>query len=132
MLCVNKPDHMVHNQKVPDADSGITCLDDFPAVARLAERQQFLIKWYYGVGIAPFFLVVVIGLRFFHDSVSRIFDALVFISLAWAMAVAGYTFYLLFWLKCPRCNWRFGSGEKCNTCKLPRHRDYSGLFSLKS
>jgi len=108
-----------------DNDKGavcsIACLDDDPAAARLADRQQFLLKWYFAVGIAPLFFVVVIGLRFFSASTSHAFDALIFISLFWAMAVAGYTFYLLFWMKCPRCNWRFGAGEKCSTCKLPRH-----------
>lgn len=123
---------MAHTQNVPEATADMTCLDDAPAAARLAERQQFLKKWYYAVGIAPFFLVVLIIMRFFPDSTSRVLDALVFISLAWAIAVAGYTFYLMFWLKCPRCNWRFGSGEKCSTCKLPRHRESAGPYPAKS
>jgi hypothetical protein len=114
---------------MPDS---ITCLDDVLVAARLAKRQQFLLQWYKAVALAPFALVVFTGLKFFPNSNSRAFDALVFVTLAWAMAVAGYTFYLLFWLKCPKCKYRFGSGEKCQSCNLPRHRASSGIFAANS
>ena len=37
----------------------MTCIDDVPAVARLAARQQFLNKWYRPVALAPFVLVLI-------------------------------------------------------------------------
>lgn len=38
---------------------------------------------------------------------------------------SGGTFYLLFFLKYPRCGWRFGCGAECGSCKLPRHHHYT-------
>jgi hypothetical protein len=101
----------------------ITCLDDVPSSARQAAYQQFLAKWYTAVGLAPFGIVIFIALKWFADSTSRIWDVLVGATLTWAIAIAAYTFYLLFFLKCPRCECRFGSGGACRSCRLPRHRD---------
>ena len=42
------------------------------------------------------------------------FDAL-------AMAIVGYSFFLMFAVRCPACRWRFGMGDKCMNCGLPRH-----------
>jgi len=93
--------------------TNLTCLDDDPSAARLAARQQFLVKWYRAVGLAPFFVAIVITMRFFADSDTRSFGGriawgLVFASLFWTIAIAAYTFYLQWFLKCPRCQWRFG------------------------
>jgi hypothetical protein len=102
----------------------IKSLDDTPRVARLAARQRLLQKWYRPVAIAPFVLVLFISLKFFGDSpATPLWLATLLASLAWAILVAGYTLYLTFFgLRCPNCGWRYGSGEKCNTCGLPRHR----------
>src|ERR1700746_276831 len=104
MVHLDMSDYMAHGHRVTHADAGITCVDDVPSAARLAERQQFLHKWDYAVGSAPLFLVAVIVSKFFPDSTSRVFDALAFTSVAWGMAVAGFTFFLLFLLKGPRCH----------------------------
>jgi hypothetical protein len=107
--------------QTPDTGAVINSLDDVPSVARLAARQEFLAKWYHPVALAPFAVVVFVAVKFFGDSTSVILDALVGASLAWAIAVAAYTFYLLFWgVKCPQCGWRFGTGVKCGSCNLPR------------
>src|SRR4029077_869197 len=111
----------------------ITCLDDVPSAARLAARQQFLSKWYRPVGIAPFAVLLFITLVIFGDSDSdsllgRTLMNLTFGSLLWTLFVVGYTFYLQFFFRCPRCRWRYGMGEQCNTCGLPRHPG-SGLKS---
>jgi hypothetical protein len=106
-------------------ESNISCLEDVPSVARLAARQQLLARWYHAIALAPFAAVLVIDAEFFGYSDSRLWLVLVGATLIWAFAVAVYTFYLTFFLKCPRCGWRFGSGDKCGSCNLPRHRDVS-------
>lgn len=104
----------------------ITSLDDVPSAARLAARQQFLTKWYKAVGMAPFVVLLFITLGIFGDNDSdsfwgRTLTDLTFSSLLWTLFITGYTFYLQFFLRCPRCRWRYGMGEQCNTCGLPRH-----------
>jgi hypothetical protein len=102
-------------------------VDDFPNLARLASRQQFLNKWYKPVALAPFAVVLFVIFKFFPESNSGVLLAGVFASLIWAMFVAGYGFYLIFGLKCPVCAARYGLGQKCRSCDLPRHwRESSG------
>ena len=55
----------------------VVSLDDFPIVARLAARQQFLAKWYRAMALAPFAAVLFVVLKFFPDSTSIIPVALV-------------------------------------------------------
>jgi hypothetical protein len=116
----------------PLHDPRIACLDDVPNVARIAVRQEFLKKWYRPVAIVPFALVVFIELRFFPESTSPIPIYFVYASLAWAGAVISYTFFLMFAVRCPVCNRRFGLGDKCTSCGLPRHRssDSGGELSI--
>ena len=106
----------------------IACVDDVPAVARLAARQRFLMKWYKPVGLAPFVVALIIALGFFPNSNSPILVDLVFGSLIWTLAVVVYTVYLWLGLRCPVCKNRFGLGENCRSCNLPRHSNSSGLF----
>lgn len=108
-------------------ESEISCLDDIPSVARLAGRQRLLVRWYHAIAIAPFVAVLFIDVEFFEDSDSGRWLVLVGATLIWAFAVAVYTFYLTFFLKCPRCGWRYGSGYKCGSCNLPRHRNITIL-----
>ena len=116
-----------------DVASGtITCLDDVPALARVAARQRFLMKWYQPVGLAPFVVVLVISLGFFPDSNSPILVFLVVASLVWTLAVVVYTVYLWVTLRCPVCKNRFGMADNCRSCKLPRHSNSSGLFRVNS
>lgn len=105
-----------------ESDTEITSLDDVPQIARLAARQQFLAKWYRGIAMTPFGVLVLIVIKFFGESTSIVPVITIEITLLWAMAVAAYTFYLLFAVKCPRCGRRFGSRTDCNSCRLPRHR----------
>jgi hypothetical protein len=106
-------------------EKDLSYLDEDRPSARQSGRQEFLLKWCYAIALAPFSVVVLVGLELFADSTSRVFDVFVTASLIWAIGIAIYTFYLLFFWKCPRCGWRFGSGPECCSCKLPRHRDYT-------
>jgi hypothetical protein len=114
------------------AGNTLTCIDDIPTVARLAARQQFLNKWYRPLGLVPFSVLIFIDFIFLHGSNNGLLVALVFISLLCAGAVSGYAFYLLFAVKCPVCKNRFGLGENCSSCNLPRHRTSSNLFGSNS
>ena len=99
----------------------IFCLQDVPTTARLADRQLLAMRWYHAIGIAPFAILLFVVFKFFPNSTSRIFDSLVFPSLGWAMFIAVYSFYLMFAVRCPACNSRYGSGEQCGSCGLPRY-----------
>jgi hypothetical protein len=110
---------MTLDNQAPTAD--IRSLDDVPASAQQAAHQKFLAKWYRLVALGPFALVVLIVLKFFGNSTSKVPDVFVGATLIWAILIAGYTFYLLFFFKCPRCHQRFGSQDSCRSCSLPRH-----------
>jgi hypothetical protein len=114
---------------VGGADDAITCLDDVPDFVRLAARQQFLNKWYHTLGLVPFGIFLFIEFEFDPNSNNRILVGLVVLSLIWAGAVAGYAFYLLVAFRCPACKNRFGLGENCRSCYLPRHRDSAGILA---
>lgn len=109
------------------AETQIKSLDDAPRVARRAARERFFIRRYRTVALAPVTLLIFIGLKFFGDDpISDLWMDVLYATLAWAIAVAVYTFYLTFWgFSCPVCGWRFGIGEKCSSCGLPRHGDES-------
>jgi len=82
------------------------------------------------VSTAPFLLAVILGVGILRDS-SRNQILLIYTvaSLLWAMFVAGYAFYLLFSLRCPYCSSRYGLGDACRSCGLPRHSHQArGMF----
>jgi hypothetical protein len=108
----------------------IRSLDDVPSLAHIAARQQFLTRWYKAVALAPFVVVLFVVLTFFPKSTSRIPSGFVFASLVWAMAVVGYSFFLMFAIRCPACRWRFGMSNKCMSCGLPRHRNNASAIPL--
>lgn len=118
-------------ERMPALDQAeIRSLEDVPGVARMAARQEFLLQWYKPVAIAPFMVVLFIVLRLFPKSTSRIPIYFVFASLVWTGAVIGYSFFLMFALRCPVCGWRFGSRDKCSSCGLPRHRSIAGVDEI--
>jgi hypothetical protein len=101
----------------------IACMDDVPGVGRRAARQQFLAKWYRVFALAPFAAIIFIAFKFFPNSNSWTQVILVFVAIIWGLSVAGYAFYLMFAVRCLVCKSRFGLGENCRSCGLPRHRD---------
>ena len=107
---------------VPEAQE-VQSLDEWEYYARLNGRNKLLKKCWYWVAVGPFAAVVFVGLRFFPES-SGLFSILVGISLAWALLVAGYCMTViarLMGIRCPRCGWRFGGGDRCGSCGLNRH-----------
>ncbi len=108
----------------------IRSLDDTPSAARIAARQRFLNRWYKPLAIAPFAICLFLSLKFFPDSRSWFFVALIEATLVWAFGVAAYAFYLLFWFQCPRCQSRYGIGGQCRSCDLPRHTPSEMFKSL--
>jgi hypothetical protein len=115
---------MGDDTKSYELDSGktISSLDDVPEIAKIAKRQLFLNQWYRPVALAPFLLAVILGVGIFRDhSRNPILLAYTFASLLWAILIAGYAFYLLFSFRCPNCSARYGLGENCRSCGLPRH-----------
>lgn len=139
MGLVNSNQREYYRQAMTDGESlqgngtanPISCMDDVPAVARLAARQEFLTKWYRLLAMIPFGVVAFIESRYFTISYtySPLSLVLIFTSLAWTGGVLVYTVYLQVTLRCPVCKKRFGIGKKCRSCSLPRHRDSAGLLA---
>jgi hypothetical protein len=112
------------------AHAEVRSLEDVPGIARMAARQDFLQRWYKPVAMAPFMVALFILFKLFPKSTSRIPTYFVIASLVWAGAVIGYSFFLMFALRCPVCGWRFGSRDKCSSCGLPRHRSIAGVDEI--
>jgi hypothetical protein len=101
-----------------------TCLDEWEKYARLDRKRLFLQRYWYVVAMAPFACVLLIVLRFFPNSSGHFWDTLIFTSLGWALFVAIYAIGVITrfpFIRCPRCDWRFGPGDWCGSCSLPRH-----------
>ena len=102
----------------------LTSLDAWEKYVRLNEKSQFLRKYWYLTASGPFALAVFLIMRFYPHSTNKLWDVLVVASLAWGVLVAGYSMSIivsLLFIRCPRCSWRFGLGDWCNSCGLPRH-----------
>jgi hypothetical protein len=113
-------------------NNAITCLDDVPNLASLAARQKFLSKWYAALATGPLGVFVPIEIVFDPKASSRKLAALILVSLIWAVVVISYTFYLSLAIHCPACEHRYGSGETCRSCNLPRHRNSSDISAVNS
>jgi hypothetical protein len=101
----------------------ISSLDDDESYVKLEKRKTYFQNNYRWIAIAPFAVVLFVGLRFFPNSQRALMLPIV-ASLFWAMGVAGYAFALLIQcqrFRCPRCGWRFGGGDTCGSCSLSRH-----------
>src|SRR5580693_3682979 len=96
-------------------------LDEVPAYARLDSRSAFVNRYYRVAPLGPFAVVLFVFLSFFPQS--RIGVTAVVATLLWSLGFLGYGLILFiqkFVIHCPRCRWRFGLGQVCNSCSLPR------------
>jgi hypothetical protein len=113
-----------------DENVKFTCLDDVPVLARRSLRQQRISSYYMPIALAPFVVIIFVALRFFSQSTNPLWTGLILLALAWAIAVAGYAFYSLFWgVRCPACGSGFGVRNQCRSCGLPRHQSSGSMFS---
>ncbi|MGD0444723.1 MAG: hypothetical protein ABSA39_12385 [Edaphobacter sp.] len=107
----------------------ISCLDDCPELARRSAWQQQVVRYYKLIALAPFAICLFIVLRVFPDSTNRFWIWSVGFTLVWAIAIAGYSFYLLFYgVNCPQCGSGFGVRDQCRSCGLPRHQQSGSTF----
>jgi hypothetical protein len=126
---------MPHEHQVPTVESPekVSSLDDVPRLARLSLWQKRISQNYQLIALAPFTVLIFVTLTFFAQSTSRIWDFLIGLTLIWAIIVAGYAFYSLFWgVGCPVCANGFGVREACRSCGLPRHRSAPSMFDFHS
>ena len=111
------------SRSMPSHTEEISCLQDLPDVAERLSRQQWIADHYQAIALAPFAVIVFVTLKFFSQSTSKVWVWLTGMTLIWAIAVAVYAFYSLFWgVKCPACGSGFGSREECRSCGLPKYR----------
>lgn len=122
---------------VPLGDAtGLSCLADSENYKRLDDRRRFFVRYQYSLALIPLFLAIVFGLgvlpRVIPDTAfwAVVAETLIVGSLVWGgIVIFSALFVYLRWFlyRCPRCGWRFGPGDCCGSCDLPRRRDISGL-----
>lgn len=109
----------------------LTCLSDEASYKRLDDKRRFLLKYYRALALGPFLLAVVLVLgvfpRILPDTAfwASVGEALVSGALGFSGLVIVYgltIFFRWFLIRCPRCGWRFGLGENCGSCGLPRSK----------
>ena len=112
--------------------TGLSCLADSDNYRRLDDRRRFFVQNQYSLAVAPFFLAIVFGLgilpRIVPDTAfwAGVAETLIVGSLVWAGIVIFHALFVYlrwFLYRCPRCGWRFGPGDRCGSCDLPRSRD---------
>ena len=120
------------NQVSSNDAMGFTCLADSEKYKTLDDRRRFLLRYWYSLATVPFFLAIVIGLGAFPRLVpdtafwAGVAETLIFGSLGWSFIVIFYALSVYvrwFLIRCTRCGWRFGLGDRCGSCDLPRTRD---------
>ncbi|GAC1431612.1 MAG: hypothetical protein NVSMB62_28610 [Acidobacteriaceae bacterium] len=99
----------------------LKCGDEAPDFARIAARQDLVTKRLKPTMMLPFIVFLLIDLKFFKDSNNWIVVSIGMLTVLWAGAVNFYSLYLRITVHCPKCGNRFGSGDKCASCSLPRH-----------
>src|SRR5579864_507148 len=112
--------------------TSLVCLADSPKYKTLDDRRRFLLKHWYALATAPFFLSIVIGVGVFPRIVpdtafwAGVAEILIFCALGSSFIVIFYALFAFaswFLVRCPRCGWRFGLADFCGSCDLPRTRD---------
>jgi len=88
----------------------VTSLEEGDEYAHLNENAVFLRRYWHGLALGPFVLVLVIFHRIlFEPSHAWNYgDSLLVVSLGWAILVAIYAmviFSRLLFVRCPRCGW---------------------------
>jgi hypothetical protein len=112
--------------------TGLSCLADWENYKRLDDRRRFFLRYQYSLAVVPFALALFIGLGVLPHIVpdtafwAGVAETLIAGSLVWSgifilFALSVYLRWFLY--RCPRCGWRFGPGNRCGSCDLPRSRD---------
>jgi hypothetical protein len=99
----------------------INSLDDDPTASCLAKRRELLDKWYKPTAMLPFIIFLIIDFSFFMHSTGWFLTSIGLATVLWAGGVNIYSLYLRITFRCPKCHNRFGSGENCLSCALPKH-----------
>ncbi len=120
---------------VPDQANHATdlaCLADSEKYKTLDDKRRALLRNWYALATVPFFLAIVIGVGVFPRIVpdtafwAGVAETIIFGSLGWSFIVTFYALFVYgrwFLIRCPRCGWRFGLGDRCGSCDLPRTKE---------
>lgn len=116
---------LMETHEVAEPKREAISLDQYPALSRRANRERFLSRRW-AIRFAAFlpFILVLLTTRVSLPVPRSLWDALFFASLLWAIVVFLYSLMLVFGLvgiRCPRCSGRYGAGDNCPRCGLPRH-----------
>jgi hypothetical protein len=99
------------------------CLHESEPFAHLNRQLVFMRQYWYAFAIAPFAVTIFVLLRFYGTSTNRLLDIPIYVTLGWALLVAFYSLALIvrvLFIRCPKCGWLFGGGDKCGSCGFPR------------
>jgi hypothetical protein len=107
---------------------GPECLEDWDYYSRLNQRRMIVTRYWYVSAVVPFFLGIGFLLRLCANSSQTAQNAVVGILFAWIFIVIVYSasvFSRFLFIRCPRCGWRFGPGDVCSSCGLPRNKKHN-------
>jgi hypothetical protein len=134
---------MKMHSNIPSASlentASLTCLADSENYRKLDGKRRFLVGYWRALALFPFFVAIVIGLGLFPRVVpdtkfwAGVAETLIFGSLGWSLIFGVYALFVLiswFLVRCPKCGWRFGLGERCGSCDLPRSLENIDSTSL--
>jgi hypothetical protein len=100
-----------------------TCLEEWDKYERIVIKDRFWIRYGRALALTPFTIVVMLVLRYFSESASKVLDYIIYASLLWAIIVVLHALSMRIrtdFIRCPRCGQRFGLGDYCSSCGLPR------------
>lgn len=127
-----KTDSNIPNALPMENATDLSCLADSENYKRLDKRRRFFVQYQYSLATVPFALALLIGLGVLPHIVPEnafwagVAETLIVGSLVWSgiIILFALSVYLRWFLyRCPRCGWRFGLGDRCGSCSLPRSRD---------
>jgi hypothetical protein len=107
----------------------LACLADSENYRKLDRKRRFLAGYWRALALSPFFVAIVIALGLFPRILpdtkfwAGVAETLIVGSLIWSLIFGVYAIFVIirwFLVRCPRCGWRFGLGERCGSCDLPR------------
>jgi hypothetical protein len=103
----------------------LKCLEDWDNYSRLNDRRVFLTKYWYLSVAVPIVVGIGILVRFFNDASWTVQNIMLGVLFAWVFFVIMYSLTIalrFLFIRCPSCGWRFGPGDFCGSCGLPRSR----------
>ena len=124
---------VLYDSELSNLPSRYACLEEWDKYSRLNTKDSFWMRYGRALALAPFTILIVVLLRYFSNTTSKVPDYFIWASLVWLLAVVLYALSVstrILFIRCPRCGYRFGLGTFCGSCGLPRSATPPGGTNL--